>query len=61
MRSKKDWIANATKNKGGLHRALGVPLDQNIPDKKLDKAEHSNNPKIRKEAVLAETLKKFHK
>lgn len=57
----KNWIANATKNEGGLHRSLGVPAGEKIPAKKLAKAEHSDNPKIRKQAALAETLKKLHK
>ncbi len=57
----KHWIGAATKNKGGLHRALGVPAGQKIPAKKLAKAEHSKNPKVRKEANLAKTLKGFHK
>ena len=56
----KDWIASATKNKGALHRALGVSEDKKIPAKKLAKAENSKNPTIRKEANLAKTLKSFH-
>lgn len=55
------WIAGATKNKGALHRALKVPTGEKIPVKKLEKAEHSSNPKIAKEANLAETLKGFKK
>jgi hypothetical protein len=55
------WIAGATKNKGALHRKLGVPEKKNIPESKLKKAEHSKNPTLRKEAVLAETLKGFRK
>lgn len=58
---KKNWIADATKNKGALHKALGVSTDKKIPDKKLDKALNSKNTKIRKEANLAKTLKSFHK
>ena len=56
-----DWIKNAVKNKGGLHRALHVPLEQKIPEGKIKVAEHSKNPKIRKEAVLAETLSHLRK
>ena len=56
----KKWIKDATKNKGALHRALGVPEGEKIPAKKISKAEHSKNPKIRKEAALAKTLKSFH-
>lgn len=56
----KNWIKKATKEKGALHEALGVPLDKKIPSKKLDKALHSKNTKIRKEANLDKTLKSFH-
>lgn len=55
------WIAGATKNKGALHKALGVPQGEKIPEKKLEKAEHSDNPTMRKRAALAETLKGFKK
>lgn len=57
----KNWIAGATENRGGLHRSLGVPEGKKISTKKLEKAEHSDNPKVRKQAQLAETLKKLHK
>lgn len=56
----KNWIAGATKNKGALHRALGVPVGQKIPAKKLQAASNSSNPRIRKEAALAKTLSRFH-
>ena len=56
----KNWIAGATKNKGALHRALGVPQGQKIPEKKLAAAAKKGG-KIGKEARLAETLKKMHK
>lgn len=55
----KNWIAKATENKGGLHRSLGVPEGKKIPAKKLAKAAKSSNPKIRKQASLAKTLKKM--
>ncbi len=58
-RAKKNWIAGATKNKGALHRALGVPQGEKIPAAKLDKAAHSDNPTMRKRASLAKTLKKL--
>lgn len=57
----KNWIAGATKNKGALHRKLGVPAGQKIPAKKLAAAAKSSNPKERKEANLAKTLKGFKK
>lgn len=55
----RNWIAGATKNKGALHRNLGVPEGQKIPAGKLDAATKSSNPTIRKEANLAKTLKKM--
>ncbi len=57
----KKWIKGATENKGALHRNLGVPEGETIPADKLKKAENSSNPKIAKEAHLAETLKSMHK
>lgn len=51
-----NWIAGATKNKGALHRALGVPEGKKIPAKKLAKAAKSSNPTMRKRASLAKTL-----
>ena len=53
------WIANATKNKGALHRHLGVPEGEKIPAEKLAAAKNSKNPKIRREAALAHTLGGF--
>jgi hypothetical protein len=56
-----NWIAGAVKNKGALHRSLGVPMGEKIPAKKLNAAMHSDNPTIAKRARLAKTLKSFHK
>jgi len=55
------WIQNAInpKTKGALHKTLGVPEGKKIPEKKLEKAEHSKNPLTRKRAIFAETLKSF--
>jgi hypothetical protein len=36
-----------------------VPEGKKIPEKKLEKAQHSKDSTLRKEAVLAETLKNF--
>jgi hypothetical protein len=52
----KHWIQNAVKNKGGLHRHLGVPEGEKIPSEKLAAAKNSKNPIIRREAALAHTL-----
>ena len=57
----KNWIAGATKNKGALHRALGVPEGQKIPAKKMAKAAKSGSPKVKKEVALARTLSKLRK
>ena len=54
------WIKDAVKHKGSLHRELGIPSDKKIPEKTLKRAEHSENPTLRKRANLAETLKGFH-
>lgn len=56
-----NWIAGATKNKGALHRALGVPEGQKISAKKMAQAANSKNPTMRKRAALANTLSKLHK
>jgi hypothetical protein len=55
------WIQKATKNKGGLHRALHVKEGEKIPAKKLAKGAHSKSAKIRKEVALAKTLGKLRK
>ena len=54
------WIQKAVKHKGGLHQSLHVPADRPIPASRLEKATHSTNPKIKKQAVLAKTLKGLH-
>lgn len=55
------WIAGAIKKPGALRKSLGVKKGEDIPEAKLKKAEKSKNPKTRKRAVLAETLRKFKK
>ncbi len=56
------WIAEAVgKHPGKLHKELGVKAGEKIPAKKLEKAEHSKNATIRKEADLAKTLKGLKK
>jgi hypothetical protein len=55
-----NWIAGAIKHPGALHKALHVPKGEKIPEKKLAKAAHSENPTMRKRAALAKTLKGFH-
>jgi hypothetical protein len=57
------WIQKALpkSHRGALHKSLGVPAGEKIPEKKLEKAEHSKNPLTRKRANLAETLKNLSK
>jgi hypothetical protein len=45
---------------GNLHRALGVSQDSPIPEEKLSAATHSENPHVKKMAVLARTMKSWH-
>ena len=55
-----DWIAGATKNKGALHKHLGVPEGH-----KLSLADIARGKKmggmVAKEAALAQTLRRFNK
>lgn len=53
------WIHGAVKHKGSLHKALHVPEGKKIPEKKIDKAAKSDNPKLAKKANLAKTLEKM--
>jgi hypothetical protein len=57
----KKWIQGAIKHKGALHRELGVKAGHKIPEKKLEKAEHSKNKTLAKRARFAAELKNFHK
>jgi hypothetical protein len=60
MRAKKNWIQGAIKRPGGLHKSLGIPQGNKIPERRIESAERSKNPKVRKQAYLAQTLKKMH-
>ena len=55
------WIEDAHIKKGKLHKALKVKPGKKIPAKKLEKAEHSVKPVIRREANLAKTLRGVRK
>ena len=61
MSKHKHWFQDMHMEKGVLHKALHVPEGKKISTAKLEKAEHSRNPTIRKEAHLAETFKKIRK
>jgi hypothetical protein len=43
-------------NKGGLHRALGISPDKEIPKAKIQAARNSSNPHVAKMADLAHTM-----
>ena len=67
---KKNWIADATKNKGALHKKMHVPEGEKIPVSKINKKlstlrkKKSKTPaelKLQKELNLAKTLKKINK
>lgn len=56
----KHWIAKMHMKKGALHKELGVPEGQKIPEKKLEMAEKKGG-KEGKRARLARTLMSFKK
>ena len=58
--AKKNWIAKATKNKGGLHKSLGIKQGQKIPASRL-KPSPGDSPKVKKQKALARTLGKMNK
>lgn len=57
----KNFIKKAIKHPGALHKELHVPMGKKIPEKKLEKAEHSESAKMRKQAILARTLRGIRK
>lgn len=55
------WMQNAVKRPGALHRALHVPMGEKIPEGKIEKATHSGNERLAREARLAETFSHYRK
>jgi hypothetical protein len=55
-----NFIEHMRMNKGGLHRALGIPEGRDIPQSVLRSAEHSHNHRVAREAKLAETLERLN-
>ena len=43
-------------HKGLLHKKLGVPQGEKIPEAKIAKAKHSKSPALRKEATFAQNF-----
>lgn len=59
--AKKNFIKKAIGgDKGGLHKSLGIPQSQPIPQSKLQQAAKEPG-KVGKQARLAEVLEGFHK
>ena len=46
-------------HKGGLHRALGIDQDKEIPEDRLEAATHSSNEHVKRMAVLAKNMKSW--
>ena len=59
-KKKKNWIQDAIKKPGALHKSLKVKSDKNIPVAKLEKAAKKGG-KLGKRARLALTLRKLKK
>ena len=55
-----NFIKKAIKHPGALHRALGVPEGEKIPQSKLTKAAAHAGPHMKKMLALAKTLKGLH-
>lgn len=53
----KNWIADATRKKGKLHRNLGVPQDRKIPEATLDAAAKRKGV-VGREARAAKNMRK---
>jgi hypothetical protein len=47
-------------HKNGLHTALGISPDKDIPEDRLEAATHSDNPHVKAMAVLAKNMKGWH-
>ena len=50
---KEKWMQDLDIEKGGLHKSLGIPMDEKIPYEDKVKASQSSNPKIKKQGILA--------
>ena len=63
MAERKKWTPkkdfHPAGEKGKLHREMGVPKGEKIPAGKLEAAAHSKDPEIRRDAIRAETMKKW--
>lgn len=55
------FIKKAIKHPGALHKMLGVAAGKKIGAARIEKATHSKNKLEKKRAILAQTLRGFHK
>jgi len=58
-KSKGKWIQSAISKPGSLRKLMKVKKGEKIPEEKLERATRSKNPKLKKRAILAETLRNF--
>ena len=61
LKDRDHWMQDVHPHKGALHRALGVPEGEKIPEKKHEAAAHSKNPHVRKMEALAKVYAKARK
>ncbi len=54
----KGWAPGG--RRGKLHRELGISEDRPIPAARLEQAKHSRDPEIRRDAIRAATMAKWH-
>lgn len=48
-------------NHGALHRHLGIPEGETIPEDKLEEASNSDNPHVQKMANMAKAMRGWKK
>lgn len=53
----KDWIQDAVKKPGDLHKKLDVPEDEKIPEDKIENAEENDDEDTKEKAQFAENVK----
>lgn len=62
---RKKWVPKKDFKPGGekgkLHRELGIPEGEKIPADRLEKAAHSKNTEVRRDAIRAKTMKTWSK
>lgn len=56
LESGKRTIKIKPSHKGLLHKELGVPMGEKIPESKIEAAKHSKNPAERKRATFAQNF-----